>query len=156
MQNYQFKAKADAIRQYKSSAIKYYHHERYVAKTLSFASVGELDEFITQLKRGGVGPRKGRTGWVSNPEPYNTNINVASSGGDNKLHFHMEKTGRRLEKNERVLITDEPSVAVTKQEEVYYIFKKYHDSNKDEFVPLKKQIDIIRDVIGITENSKVK
>ena len=47
MQNYQFKAKADAIRQYKSSAIKYYHHERYVAKTLSFASVGELDESIT-------------------------------------------------------------------------------------------------------------
>ena len=119
MQNYQFKAKADAIRLYESSAIKYYHHERYVAKTLPFANVGELDEFITQLKRGGVGPRKGRTGWVSNPEPYHTNINVASSGGDNKLHFHMEKMGNRVSNSDRIDVS-EPSVAVVDQEEVYY------------------------------------
>ena len=119
MQNYQFKAKADAIRQYKSSAIKYYHHERYVAKTLSFASVDELDGFITQLKRGGVGPKKGRAGWISNPEPYNTNINVASSGGDNKLHFHMEKMRNRVSNSDRIDVS-EPSVAVVDQEEVYY------------------------------------
>jgi len=113
-----------------------------------FLSVDGLNEFLKQARRGGVGERPDRDDWISNPEPFNGKINVQKLDKENELHLHMLKMGRRVAGSNRHVVR-QPCINVVLQEEVYYLIKKFSESNSDEFIPLTKQIEIIKEVTGI-------
>jgi len=148
MQRHVFKSHANKIKQYEDASIRYWWHERFFADSLDFLSVDGLNEFLKQAKRGGVGERPGRDDWISNPEPFNGKINVQKIDKDNELHLHMLKMGRRVATTNRHNVR-QPCINVALQEEVYYLIKKFSESNSSEFIPLTKQIEIIKEVTGI-------
>ena len=111
---------------------------------LEFEGGQDLDNFITQLKIGGVvgGNRKKSRDQIPNPEPYDFPIPINDLENDNLLHFHCESFGSKG-KN---AFGNDPNTNVLTLNTKYYTFGRCSDNH--EGLPLKWQIQIARLISG--------
>ena len=89
----------------------YFMHERYLMRVLGFSDKKEFDTFIKCVKDGGLLRLNG---------DVLDAIDIEDATVDNDLHLHRHYAGRKIANSSRKEITDEPSIDVVNQKEVYY------------------------------------
>ena len=112
--------------------LPYFVHEQYAMKMLGFNNKDDFNTFIDGIING-------------SHEGYDA-INIELLMEDNILHLHRQKYGWRCRKSNRKDITNEPSVNVLKQEEMYYSFGLFQREGMN--LSLKNQVTLARTVVG--------
>ena len=117
--------------------LPYFVHEQYAMKMLGFNQKSGLDAFVEALEEGGSLQLDGNT---LGP------IDINTTSADNELHFHRHRYGYKMKKSSRKTITDNASIDVVNQEEIYYSFGLFQRESGS--ILLKDQLQIIRHVTG--------
>jgi len=107
---------------------------------LEFEDGNDLDTFIRRLKSGGIGGRRGRSGYVANKCGI---VNVEELSTPNELRLYRETYGAK--KTTTRSDTVDPTVEVWRQEENYYILGR----ERNKFASLGRLSGLICRVVGV-------